>query len=209
MDFDKYSLKLTMKAGLMYEQLTGKNFLDVADEMDAVYVMYCSFVTNNNVNITFEAFVNLMDDKKVANWIASEYTMMTQFTEQFQKKEEEEETNTQQGKKEEAKLTLTDAISTLIFENHLDPHYVMYEMDLWELTPLIIASSNQYKVDMEEKRLWAFINVIPHIDHKKCKSPEKMLPFPWDKEKRKKKAQEELERLSKKGASIIGMKLNV
>ena len=36
------------------------------------------------------------------------------------------------------------------------------------------------------------IKVLPHIDSKKCKSPEALVPFEWEKEARKKKAEQEL-----------------
>jgi hypothetical protein len=41
------------------------------------------------------------------------------------------------------------------------------------------------KADMVEKRFWTYMQILPHIDGKKIKSPEKLLPFPWEKEQQK------------------------
>ena len=199
-----------MKACCMYEKLTGKSFLKCVNEEETVYAMYCGYVVNNNINITFNAFLNLMEDEKVANWFVNEYTRMGKFMEQFR-----EEVQSQSGDNkevEEEDMTITNATTALIFNYGLDPHYVMYEMDLWELPMMLNAAHSQYKLDMEEKRMWAFINVMPHIDHKKCKSAEKLLPFPWDKDNKeniKKKKEKELKNNEYAMKHTIGMTLNI
>lgn len=42
------------------------------------------------------------------------------------------------------------------------------------------------------------MNISPHIDTKKCKSPEQLLPFPWEKAAKQKKFDKEVDEVSKK-----------
>ena len=79
---------------------------------------------------------------------------------------------------------LTDIINTLILNCHLDINYVMYDLKLWEMSPLVKSLEEKTKSDMVEKRFWAYLNICPHIDSKKVKGPEQLLPFPWEKKEK-------------------------
>ena len=68
----------------------------------------------------------------------------------------------------------------------------MYEMELWEIEPFFKWTEESQKDKWERERLWTYLNIMPHIDSKKCKSPDKLFPFPWEKEEHKKKAEQEL-----------------
>ena len=60
-------------------------------------------------------------------------------------------------------------------------------------TPLIIHTENKKKEELELDRMWTYLNMSPHIDTKKCKGPDKLFPFPWEKEEKKIKVNQELE----------------
>ena len=49
------------------------------------------------------------------------------------------------------------------------------------------------KESLEKDRLWTYRNISPHINTKKCKSPDKLLPFPWEIQEKKEKQIKELE----------------
>ena len=75
----------------------------------------------------------------------------------------------------------------------MDPHYVMYELQLWELSGIFQAIETQSKSEMEDKRFWSYLQIMPHVDSKKLKKPSDLLPFPWEKENRDKKLKQEFE----------------
>lgn len=194
---------------MLYEQLTGKSFFQCETEEDMLKLMYASFIINNDIKISFNAFLNLLDDKLLIQNFTKEFESLSRFMEQFRKEEEGKEDESEEGKKEKMTMKMTDAIMTLITSNKIDPHYVLYDMELWELTLFLDSIEKDYKSDMEEKRMWAFINVMPHIDHKKCKSPEQLLPLPWTKDEKKKKAEKEIKNNMYAIQHTIGMKLNI
>lgn len=209
MKFDDYSLKITMKACMMYEQITGKNFFLLNTEEDAVYLMYCAFCVNNNQNITFNAFLILLEEKKVSVWFTEEYKRIGEFMAQFHINDKSSDDVEEEDNNKRELPNLTDTISALIFQYHLDINYVMEKMDLWEIMIYMKSADSQYKMEMEEKRLFTYIQVLPHIDGKKCKSPDKLLPFPWEKMDRKKRAEDELKKNEFAIKNTIGMKLNI
>lgn len=52
----------------------------------------------------------------------------------------------------------------------------------------IVQRESFYKDDWERMRLLACITIQPHINHKKGKvTPQRLLPFPWDKEQQRPK----------------------
>lgn len=185
------NFKLNLKVCMLFEQLMNKSFFKCETEEDMIYLMYAAFVVNNGMQISFKAFLNLLEDKKLVQNFTNEFERLSKFMEQF-KGDDTKEKEVKSESSEDMTMRITDAVMTLIINNKLDPHYVMYEMELWELTPFMEAMDTNYKSEMEEKRLWSFINVMPHIDHKKCKSPEQLLPFPWTKEEKKKKNENSL-----------------
>jgi hypothetical protein len=50
------------------------------------------------------------------------------------------------------------------------------------------------KIELVEKRFWAYFNICPHIDNKKIKGPEDLIAFPWEKEGKKENALQYMEK---------------
>ena len=73
------------------------------------------------------------------------------------------------------------------------------------MTDVFKGTEAQYKDEMEDKRLWTFLTVAQQIDLKKCKTPEKFFPVPWNKEDRKKKTDEGLKKEQERAKATIGM----
>lgn len=188
MDFTGYDLKLSIKAICMFERLSGKSFFDFTEE-DMGMLLYCSFYTTNNVEIKYEAFMYMLEVEDIAKWFVWKYKDMLDVIQQFKKDEPPTKGDAKGG--EVKNLTMTDMATSLIVDYHLDPHYVMYEMGLWEIEPMYVACDSMVKRRYEEERLWAYIGVMPHIDGKKVKGPNELLPFPWEKNS-KDKIKEEL-----------------
>lgn len=192
MDFDKYNFRLSVKACCLYEQLTGKNFFKMGTEEDLFELLYCCVVTSNgSLMMTLPVFKTFIADKKVSKWINREYEKMMSFNGQLKTKSVDEEYEKKDKKEEGEELTMTDVAAALIVRHGVDAHYVMYEMDLWEIQPYLNAADIQRKSDLITQRFWTYLTLSPNINTKKVKSPEELVPFDW--EKKENKAQKDLE----------------
>ena len=181
MKLDGYKIALNIKSCCMYEQIFGKNFLKMNEVDDVLELMYCCVVVNNpTLMMTYDTFKVFVQDSKVAKWLEKEYRKISEFNAQIKKKEPEVDAG---GEKEEEaqELTMTDIASTLIVKYGIDPHYVMFEMELWEIQAYLTAADVQRKAELVERRFWTYLTIAPHIDGKKIKKPEDLVPFEWEK----------------------------
>lgn len=189
MDLSMYKMKLNIKSICYFEKITSKSFFKFSEE-DALYLMYSTFLTNNpDTNISFTVFVGILNNEQISKWITTKFQDILNVIYQFNK--------AQEGTKEdkfsmEQTSTMTDFATSLIIDYGMNADYVMYKMDIWELEEYFEAVNTHIKREMETERFWTYIKILPHIDSKKCKSPEALVPFDWEKETKKKKAEEGL-----------------
>ena len=194
MDFSKYKIKLNIKSCCLYEQITGKNFLKLSAEEDILALVYCSLVVNNpNLMMTYKVFKTLITDKKVSKWIGTEYERISEFNAQIRVKEQTKPENIKKENDEQDELSMTDIASALIVRHGVDAHYVMYEMELWEIQPYFNAADIQRKSELITQRFWTYLTIAPNINTKKVKSPEELVPFEWE-EKKEEKIKKKLEK---------------
>ena len=174
----------------MYERLSGQSFFDFNVENIAM-LLYCTFYTSNELEIKYDTFVGLLDNEQIANWMMLKYKDILGVVQQYPKEEQEtQEKPTDDG--EHKRMTMTDLATSLIVDYGVNADYVMNKMDLWEVEPMFTACDTKVKRHYEEERLWAYIGVMPHIDGKNVKGPDQLLPFPWEKEVKKKKIEKDL-----------------
>lgn len=178
MDYKDFKIDMNMKTLMLYEEMSGKSFYEVSID-DFEMLVYCAVVVNNQQNLTFPQFQLVMKNQKISRVLYEKCQRELDFITQFQRE--------QKDKKEEKGETgrITDIINTLILQYNVDINYVMKDMKLWELSPLVKAMDDKTKADMVDKRFWTYMNILPHIDGRKIKSPEKLLPFPWETEAKK------------------------
>ena len=74
-DLKNYKIRLNMRAMCMYEAITGKSFFDFSeDNMEDMFkVLYCSFAANNDLKMTLDTFLRLLEDEEVQKWLIHEY----------------------------------------------------------------------------------------------------------------------------------------
>ena len=184
MDFSKYKFKMNVKACCLYEQLTGRNFLRLNEDDDVLKLIYCCLITNNpSLLMTYSVFQTFMKDRKVGNWITKEYDRISSFNAQLKLLDANTDAGGEKGGETDEEITMTDIASTLIVRYGVDAHYVMYEMELWEIEPYLVAADNQRKSDLVTQRFWTYLTIAPNINTKKVKSPEDLVPFEWEKKK--------------------------
>lgn len=183
MDFSKYQFKLNLKACCLYEQITGKNFLKLGSEEEVLELVYCCLVANNpSLLMTYKVFMNLIEDKKVGRWVAKEYEKISEFNAQIRTRGTKEPVASDENNEvPEEELTMTDIASTLVIRYGMDAHYVMYEMELWEIEPYLNAAEIKRKNELVTQRFWTYLTIAPQINTKKVKSPEELVPFDWEK----------------------------
>lgn len=202
---DDLELNLSMKAVLMYEKLTGAVFSDIMDQEQTVIFMYSIFVCSTDLKITFDTFCTMLEGKNFSNKINKEFKRLWGYTQQFQKapkkpSESIEETSA------DTKTTMTEYVNTLVLDYGLDINYIMLHMEFWEIEGLYNAAVSHMQATMEDKRLWAYIQMLPNFDKKhRNMTPEEFLPFPWNTKERKIKREKELEAETARAKNIIGM----
>ena len=189
MDLSKYKINLNVKSICYFEKITGKSFFGFGEE-DVMYLLYACFLINNpETKISYNVFMGIMQNEQIAKWAFSQFQDALSLVHQFNKSiDEQKEDKSSTGQTS----TMTDFATSLIIDYGMDAKYVMYEMDIWEIEEYFEAVNTHIKREMEMERFWTYIKVLPHIDSKKCKSPEALVPFEWEKETRKKKAEQEL-----------------
>ena len=188
---DDVNFSVNIKSICYFESLVDKSFFEMAPE-DVIDMLYSIYMVNNvNKPLKREVFINVLGREDVFRWMIKKYMEASEIWSQFHMDNDviEMDNNTQN---EVRKIRVSDYASTLIIEHNLDPHYVFYEMDLWEIKTLFEAIDTKNKKELVDKRFWAYLGMTPHIDTKKCKSPEELIPFEWEKELKKINREQEL-----------------
>lgn len=189
MDLSMYKMKLNIKSICYFEKISGKSFFRFGED-DVLLLMYATFLVNNpETNITYNVFIGIMENEQISKWMVNKYQDILNITYQFNQTQEE---NKEDKFTMENTSTMTDFATSLIIDYGMGAEYVMYEMDIWEISEYYEAINTHIRREMELERFWTYIKILPHIDSKKCKSPEALVPFDWEKDKRKKKAEEGL-----------------
>ena len=202
-DFSKYKIKVNAKVMCAYEAMTGKPFLKVGTEDEIKHLFYCSLVVNNDdfSTMDYETFEFLVLDNEVAMWLSNEYIKIGKFISQFKTDIGDEEETAGDGEGNDKIFYMLDVIPGLIVRMGLDPNYVMYRMEEWEISYYYRIMQDMDRNRLAEERLWTYLQVLPHVG-KKLAGPEKMLPFPW--ENSKKKVEKELEKNTAAAMAFLG-----
>ena len=191
MDLSKYKLKITIKAICMFEKLTGKSFYDFVGD-DVLTLMYCAFKCSNNIDLKLSTFYILLEDERISKWIMKKANDMFDVLQQYPSPHSEE--TEEKGEDEDKKLTITDIANTLIIDYGMGADWVMNDMELWQIEDLYKIAEEKVKNRYSEERLWTYLTILPHVDGKKLDSPEKLMPFPWEENKKKESFETEAKR---------------
>ena len=196
-----YNLYPSMRAIKLYEELTHTSFLELEDKQEYIlHLIYCCLIAHpeNEFYMTFDAACKNFFDKNVDTLVAS-FTSEMEFINQFQSLGKEvtdidEETITEEEKSsptKDKKLFLSSVIPILVYDCHLDIKYVLDEMPYTDVDMYINYSAAKKREEMEEKRFWTYLSMLPHVDSKKLKKAEDLVEFSWEKKKNKEKAEKE------------------
>lgn len=189
---DKRELTFNFKAIMMFEKLSGTSYFNINEE-NYVFLIYAMYMVKHPYTyMTLMDFAKIFGtNKKVTKQMLSEFEEYMDYMKQYS--EHTETVNKDINDDVKTETTITDIVMYLITVCGIDPHYVMYEMELWEIEPYMKYAERNKKEELEMDRFWTYLNVSPHIDTKKCKSPDKLISFPWEVEEKKQKQNQELE----------------
>lgn len=187
MDFSEYKLKLNIASAKLFERIASKSFYDMVDE-DILMLAYCCLVANNDFFISYETFLGMLGNRKIALWVEKEMERMGDFLKDIIKIETEQEAGGDGTKVENPRIS--DLAADLVVSYGMNPHYVDYEMPIYELDIYYKAAERRFHAELEEKRMFSYLSNMANF--KKKMKLEEYLPLPWEIETKKKKAEEEL-----------------
>ena len=177
--------KLNIRAIVLAEKLLGKPFgkFDMSNEEDAMAVTYGMVAANNEETLTRAMFGKILENKKIRTEITRQVKREFDYIGQFGSDEPSEgETDT----------SITD-IAVMMIMAGMDANFV-YELRTTDIADFLKGIDAKKKEQMEKDRFWTYLNILPHIDGKKLKSPENLITFPWEAEEKKKLSEAELEK---------------
>lgn len=186
-----FNLKLNIKSIINYERLTGRPFSEFrGSEEDVLPLLYCMLVSNNDFKRTYQETIQyLFTDEKFVEEINQRLQQIFLFESQFFNKEEADEKspsqNSIQNKEESNKVFIHQLVPILVMDCNLDINYVLNEMRYSEIDSYIKYRDDKNKNRLEEKRLFTYLTIMPHINAKKL-SVNELLPFSWEKEEKEK-----------------------
>lgn len=189
-----YKLKLNIKSIVLYERLTGESFSQFSPTTEKVLpLLYCVLVANNDFTTTFEDTVEyLFSDQEFLSDITRKLENLLKFQGQFARNFIKDDTEEEKVDNSDP-VFVSQLIPILISDCGLSIEYVMSEMNYLDIDDYIHYRDERYRSDMEDKRFWTYLSMLPHIDSKKCKI-ESLIEFPWEKKRKKKEALETIKR---------------
>ena len=208
----KYNLKLNIKSISLYEKLVQESFALFDGSINKILpLLYCMIVANNDYKETYEdtlkyLFSNEDLIKQFSEKLNKEITFETQFKSPF-KEEEINLIETENNTQNEKQVFLTQMIPILVSDCGLDINYVLNEMSYTDIDTYIKYKDDKERTKLEEKRLFTYLTVLPHIDSKKC-SIEKFLPFEWEKVEKEKRGLKEIQENQHKLQDFLNTKNN-
>ena len=131
-------------------------------------------------------FKRNLTDESVRNMI-TDFEKQTIIDAQFQVAEKKKS-----NESENADPVYVKDIAAIIIMNGLDVHFALNEMELYDLPMFLNAYDQKIRHSLESSRLWAFMQVLPHLS-KKVKTPKDLYPFSWEIEDQKEQSEKELE----------------
>lgn len=206
-NFKDIKLKLTLRSIILFEKMVGHSFFDLRDE-EIPQLIYCVVRSNNSFNYKFSVFEGMLNNKKFAETVVTEFMKIFDLVQELMAFNKiEQPINNEQPKEGEEKPEnpmVADLASRLIAIVGVDAHYVMDEMELWEMQDLFKSYEEKEHCRLEEKRLWTYFNLMPHVSKKNFK-PTDIITFSWEKDAKEKAVQDDFKKHESIIRSVLGL----
>ena len=195
MDYGKIRPRLTVRAVVMFENMTGVRINDAGRSADpelAAKLLYCCLAAGG-LDMPYEKALPLLAGPAGERWteqLADENEMDRQFAPPADDNggdgidsDGDNKTDGNNGRDESEPWT-RDIVPILVKDCGLDIRYVMDNMKYTDIPVFLRYREQRMRAETEDKRLWTYLVAAPHFNPKKRVTPESFLPLPWEKEKK-------------------------
>ena len=194
MDYGRIKPRLTVRAVVMFENMTGVRINDAGRSADpelAAKLLYCCLAAGG-MDIPYEKALPLLAGPAGERWteqLADENEMDRQFAPPADDNGGDEtdgsDARSDAGDaKAESEPWTRDIVPVLVKDCGLDIRYVMDEMRYTDIPVFLRYREQRMRAETEDKRLWVYLITAPHLNPRKKITPELFLPLPWEKEKK-------------------------
>lgn len=194
MDYGKIRPRLTVRAVVMFENMTGVRINDAGRSADpelAAKLLYCCLAAGG-LDMPYEKALPLLAGPAGERWteqLAAENEMDRQFAPPADD-DGGDETDGGDGSdarddvKAESEPWTRDIVPVLVKDCGLDVRYIMDDMRYTDIPVFLRYREQRMRAETEDKRLWTYLITAPHLNPKKKVTPETFLPLPWEKERK-------------------------
>lgn len=193
MDYGRIKPRLTVRAVVMFENMTGVRINDAGRSADpelAAKLLYCCLAAGG-LDIPYEKALPLLAGPAGERWteqLADENEMDRQFAPPADDNGGDEidgdGDNAGGDAKAENEPWTRDIVPVLVKDCGLDIRYVMDEMRYTDIPVFLRYREQRMRAETEDKRLWVYLITAPHLNPKKRVTVDSFLPLPWEKEKK-------------------------
>lgn len=199
MDYGKIRPRLTVRAVVMFENMTGVRINDAGRSADpelAAKLLYCCLAAGG-LDMPYEKALPLLAGPAGERWteqLADENEMDRQFAPPADGDGGDEidgsdarsdaRSDASGDVKAENEPWTRDIVPILVKDCGLDIRYVMDDLRYTDIPLFLRYREQRMRAETEDKRLWTYLVAAPHLNPKKRVTPETFLPLPWEKEKK-------------------------
>ena len=199
MDYGKIRPRLTVRAVVMFENMTGVRINDAGRSADpelAAKLLYCCLAANG-LDMPYEKALPLLAGPAGERW-AEQLADANEMDRQFAPPADDNGGDGIDGSdarsdarsdasgdaKAENEPWTRDIVPVLVKDCGLDIQYVLDDMRYSDIPIFLRYREQRMRAETEDKRLWVYLIAAPNFNPKKRVTPESFLPLPWEKEKK-------------------------
>lgn len=189
MDYGKIRPRLTVRAVVMFENMTGVRINDAGRSADpelAAKLLYCCLAAGG-LDIPYEKALPLLAGPAGERWteqLAAENEMDRQFAPPADDNGGDEtdgsdaRSDARDDVKAESEPWTRDIVPVLVKDCGLDIQYVLDDMKYTDISVFLRYREQRMRAETEDKRLWTYLVAAPHFNPRKKVTPETFLPLP-------------------------------
>lgn len=188
MDYGKIRPRLTVRAVVMFENMTGVRINDAGRSADpelAAKLLYCCLAAAG-LDMPYEKALPLLAGPAGERWteqLADENEMDRQFApppddDGGDETDGGDGSDARDDVKAESEPWTRDIVPVLVKDCGLDVRYIMDDMRYTDIPVFLRYREQRMRAETEDKRLWTYLITAPHLNPKKKVTPETFLPLP-------------------------------
>ena len=169
-------MKLTIKSIIYWEMLKGRPFASFSQSSknDIDSMLYSIYICTGGISCTESVFKRTLENPKTAMKMYKDFFFLMEIMSQFQYQKRGSET----AVKDEAESILH--IAAFLIAEGMDAAYVMNEMQMHEIPIFLEAYADKRKEHMENKRMWTYLTILPHLTKPLEGGSSSLVSFPWE-----------------------------